>query len=111
MLAKLPRTLWADEILASKRILEQLAGRPVRHLSGPFGMPRHITEAVKDYCLGIGFRSLAAATPGMLHAGPRDLRNVPRSAWLPNQSAEQDLVNLAIDGRLFTRLTGRSVIG
>ncbi len=111
MLARLPRPRWNDEILASKHILEEISGRPVHHLSWPFGMPRHITEALKDYCLSVGFRSIVAATPGMLHDGPVNRRSVPRTAWRADRTADENLIDLAIDGRLFTRLTGLSVIG
>lgn len=111
LLSALPRDRWEEEILDSKRVLEALSGRPVRHLSWPFGMPRHMTEKVKDYAFSVGFRSISSATPGMLHAGPGNLRDVPRSAWSAGKSVEDNLVDLAIDGRLFTRLTGRSVIG
>lgn len=111
LLAKLPPDRWATEILDSKRILEHLTGRPVRHFSWPYGMPRHVTGAIQDYCLSVGFRSITGATPGLLHAGAGNRRNVPRTAWLAGCSAEDNLVNLAIDGRLFTAATGLSVIG
>jgi hypothetical protein len=74
-------------------------------------MPRHITGEQKDFCLASGFRSLAAATPGMLHAGVGDLRSVPRSAWRADRDAAANLADLAVDGRIFTSVTGRSVLG
>ena len=111
LLARLDQTRWEREIRGSRLILEDIAGRPVRHFSWPYGMPRHITEEQKDYCLSVGFESIAAATPGMLHAGIGDRRSVPRSEWRTTRSIADNLIDLAIDGRVFTRLTGRSAIG
>lgn len=111
MLAALEPAAWDREIRQSRDILEDIAGVPVRHFSWPYGMPRHITEAQKDYCLASGFRSIAGAAPAMLHQGPFDPRGVPRSEWRASRTRAQNLADLAIDGRLFTRLTGRSAIG
>ena len=111
ILSTLPKIAWDREILESRAALEDIVGRPVRHFAWPYGMPRHITEAQKDYCLAAGFASVAAATPGMLHRNADDVRNLARSEWRNGRSTADNLIDMAIDGSHFTRLTGRSVIG
>ncbi len=111
ILASLPKEQWEVEIRGCKAILEELSGRPVHHFSWPYGMPRHITDELRAYCLASGFRSLAAATPGMLHVQPCDPRDVQRAPWRTERSVADNLADLAIDGAWFTRLTGRSAVG
>ncbi len=111
ILSTLPETTWDREIRGPRVTLEDIVGREVRHFAWPYGMPRHITEAQKDYCLAAGFASIAAATPGMLHRDADDLRNLARSEWRTGRSPADNLVDMAIDGSRFTRLTGRSVTG
>ncbi len=111
MLSSLPEAAWDREIRASRVTLEDIIGREVRHFSWPYGMPRHITDAQKDYCLSAGFTSIAAATPGMLHRDADDPRQLARSEWRTGRSPADNLIDMAIDGRHFTRITGRSVVG
>jgi hypothetical protein len=40
-----------------------------------------------------------------------DIRNLARTEWRSGKTATENLVDMRIDGRLFTRLTGCSVIG
>ncbi|MEZ5818186.1 MAG: glycosyltransferase [Hyphomicrobiaceae bacterium] len=110
MLAALPRSHWDVEIRQSRLILEDIVGREVRHFAWPYGMPRHITGAQRTFCFEAGFASIAAATPCMLHRPP-DAREIERQEWRTGRSRAQNVAELAIDGRLFTRLTGRSVVG
>ncbi|MEZ5856387.1 MAG: polysaccharide deacetylase family protein [Hyphomicrobiaceae bacterium] len=110
MIASLPRSQWDEEIKSSKSILQDIIGQPVRHFSWPYGMPRHITAAQRRYCVGIGFASLAAATPAMQFADKANTMNVQRSEWRVDRSKIENLGDLAIDGRYFTGLTGRSAI-
>jgi hypothetical protein len=111
LLADVPRAGWDAEITASKAALEDIVGQPVRHFSWPYGMPRHITAEQKAFCLSAGFRTLCSATPGLLHRGIADRTDIPRTGWRPNRSIADNLADLAVDGRLFTRLTGRSIVG
>jgi peptidoglycan/xylan/chitin deacetylase (PgdA/CDA1 family) len=111
VMSSLSHSAWDAEIRVSKSILEDIIGSEVRHFSWPYGMPRHFSEPLKDYCLAAGFHSIAAAAPCMLHAGIGDRRSVPRSLWRADRSVADNLIDLAIDGRLMTRLTGRSPIG
>jgi len=102
---------WGPELRDARTRLQDIVTREVRHFAWPYGMPRHMTEAQKDFCLAAGYTSIAAATPGMLHQSPVDIRNLARTEWRSGKTAAENLVDMRIDGRLFTRLTGRSVIG
>lgn len=111
MLSSLAPAHWADEIDRSKHILEDLVGAAVVHFAYPFGMRRCFSPQLDAYCRSIGFRSVAAATPGMLHAPVRPDALIQRSGWRFDDNPDRNLTDLRIDGRLFERLTGRSPIG
>ena len=111
ILSTVPEHRWDGEIKSSKELLEDVIAMPVRHFSWPYGMQRHITRPLQDYCLAQGFVSLAAGTPGLLHMGPWDRSNVPRTGWRADRPDAENLTDLAIDGALFTRFTGRSALG
>jgi glycosyltransferase involved in cell wall biosynthesis/peptidoglycan/xylan/chitin deacetylase (PgdA/CDA1 family) len=110
-LAQLPREQWEAEIVGNKAILEDIIGREVRHFAWPYGMARHMTAEQRSFALDVGFHSVAAATPGMLYAGIADKSSIPRSGWRTQLPRDANLAALAIDGRIFTALTGRSVMG
>ncbi|MFM9938449.1 MAG: polysaccharide deacetylase family protein [Hyphomicrobiaceae bacterium] len=111
LLSALPREAWDSEIRQSKVVLEEIIGQPVEHFAYPYGMRRCFSPALYDYCLEIGFRSVAAAIPAMLHAGPERRPMIQRSGWRFDQSVERNLLDLEVDGQLFERVTGRSAIG
>lgn len=111
LLADVARASWDAEITASKRLLEAIIGQSVRHFSWPYGMPRHITAEQKTFCLGAGFRTLSGATPGLLHQGIADPADIPRTGWRHDRSIADNMADLVVDGRLFTKLTGRSIVG
>lgn len=110
-LGRLPRALWDIEILDAKRELEDIIGESVRHFSWPYGMRRNFSNMLRAYCAEIGFETIAAATPGLLHTCEIDPLNIPRTRWRLNSPLEQNLLDLSIDGRLFAAATGRSAIG
>jgi peptidoglycan/xylan/chitin deacetylase (PgdA/CDA1 family) len=110
-LGRLPRALWDKEILEAKRELEDIIGESVRHFSWPFGMRRNFSNKLRTYCAGIGFETIAAATPGLLHISDFDPLNIQRTRWRLEAPLEQNLLDIRIDGRLFTAATGRSAIG
>ncbi len=110
-LGRLPRAQWGKEILEAKRELEDIIGASVSHFSWPYGMSRNFSNKLRTYCAGIGFETVAAATPGLLHICDIDPLNIPRTRWRLNSPLEQNLLDLRIDGRLFTATTGRSAIG
>ena len=109
-LTKLAEQDAKEEILTSKEILGELLGYDIDHFAYPFGMRRHFSEALRDYCQSIGFTTVANAIPAMQHAEQSKLA-IQRSGWDLNASLQHNLENLQIDGRWFERLTGRSAVG
>ncbi|MEM9663453.1 MAG: polysaccharide deacetylase family protein [Bacteroidota bacterium] len=110
VLSALPLEQAQHEIALNKQLLEELLGEPVSHFAFPYGFERHFSPALADYCHALGFRSIAYATPALQHATPSP-RRLHRSLWPFYRSFERNLEDLRIDGRLFTRLTGRSAVG
>ncbi|MGH7461049.1 MAG: polysaccharide deacetylase family protein [Longimicrobiales bacterium] len=106
-LAGLPVDQAQQEILSSKRILEDLIGTPVVHFSYPYGMLRFFSEDLRRFCLQAGFRTVANATPGLQYSGqvPAALQ---RTHWNLQRPLPYNVNNLRIDGRLFHSLTGFS---
>ncbi len=111
LLSALPCDAWDFEIRQSKLALEALIGQPVTHFAYPYGMRRCFSPALYDYCVEIGFRSVAAAIPAMLHAAPDARPMLHRSGWRFDATVQRNLLDLEVDGQLFERLTGRSAIG
>lgn len=109
LLTSLPLAEAQGEILTGKRQLEDILGSPVTHFSYPFGMRRHFSEALRHYCLGLGFQTIANAIPGMQHC-PQKAGGINRSPWALDRPLGYNLQNLAADGSLFARLTGRSAV-
>lgn len=99
-----------DEIRISKLILEDIIGKPVTDFSYPFGMRRHFSRGLRDYCFEIGFKTIASGIPCMsfakLQAG-----SIHRTHLFPSKSFTHNVNNIRIDGRVFSSLTGLSAIG
>lgn len=110
-LSELPRQVWHAEIAESRDRLEQLIDRPVRHFSYPYGMARFFSENLRKYCRELGFTSIASATPGVLHVDNLDPFDIPRTRWRFDHSVDENIMDIRIDGRMFTKLTGRSAVG
>ncbi len=110
VLSALPREKWEEEIVGCKRILEDLLGEDIRHFSYPYGMRRFFSKDLQEYCFENGFETIAAAIPGLQH-DTFDPSYLHRTRWGMTQSADYNLEDLCIDGRLFERTTGRSAIG
>lgn len=105
-LMRLPFPQARSEILRSKEILEDITGAEVRHFAYPYGMQRHFSEELRDLCFGSGFATVANAVPCLLFA-PQTARSLNRSLWRLDLPFQYNLDNLCVDGRAFTRLTGR----
>jgi peptidoglycan/xylan/chitin deacetylase (PgdA/CDA1 family) len=99
-----------EEIRASKAELESLLQRPVEHFAYPFGMRRHFSEPLRNYCRSIGFTTIANAIPCLQYVRSRP-DSLNRSVWFLDQPLAFNLDNLRVDGRLFHLLTGRSPVG
>lgn len=110
VLSNVPRAEWDAEIVACRDQLEALAGRSVPHFSYPYGMRRHFSGALADYCRDAGFSTIAAAIPGLQFAA-FDPLNLQRTRWLLSETSARNLADLGVDGRRFEQLTGRSAIG
>lgn len=110
VLAALPEKQARAEISESKIELEEILGERIQHFSYPFGMRRHFSEALRQYCAAAGYETVANAIPGMQHAGQQPL-SIHRSPWAVSRPDAYNLQNISIDGSLFEELTGRSAIG
>ena len=108
VLSDLRKDQWDAELRASKARLEEIVDRPVRHFAFPFGMPRHFSQPLRAYCAAIGFETIAAAVVGHQVVAAADALNLQRTSVSLSDVLPKTLVRLRIDGRLFTRITGRS---
>lgn len=111
MLSLLPRDAWDDEILASKHVLEDILGGAVDDFSFPFGMRRHFSPALRDYCADIGFKTIATGISGQQHMTRIDPLEIHRSGWKFDLDLADNIANLKVDSRLYARLSGRSAVG
>jgi len=99
-----------EEIRICREELASLLDRAPEHFAYPFGMRRHFNRSLRNYCLSIGFRTIANAIPCMQYARSRP-DSLHRSVWFPDHPLAYNLENVCIDGRLFSSLTGRSAVG
>lgn len=111
MLSLLPRAAWDDEILASKHVLEDILGTVVDDFSFPFGMRRHFSTALRDYCADNGFKTVATGISGQQHMTRIDPLEIHRSGWKFDLALAENIANLKVDSRLYARLSGRSAVG
>lgn len=107
-LSEIDRGLYVPEIDRSKEILEQVLGREVTDFAFPYGKRCHFNRALRDHCIGLGFKTIANAIPGRQHARQKSLW-INRSPWHLDRPLDFNLENLQIDGRIFERLTGRRI--
>jgi len=54
-----------EDILTSKKIIEEKLGIKVKHFSFPNGREEDFSEELRDYCRQIGFESIASAVYGV----------------------------------------------
>lgn len=111
MLAQTPRADWDDEILVSKHVLENILGSSVDDFSFPFGMRRHFSPALRDYCADNGFKTIVTGISGQQHMTRIDPLEIHRSGWKFDLALADNLANLKVDSRLYARLSGRSAVG
>ena len=111
ILSQIPKADWHDEIVASKKILEDAVGQAVNDFSFPFGMRRHFSSALRFYCATNGFRTIATGISGQQHTDHIDPLQIHRTGWKFELSLEENIANLQIDSRLYAALSGRSAVG
>jgi len=110
MLSRLSPQAVEEEMTRNRGLLEEITGSPVTDMAFTFGFPRHFSTAAQEVCLRLGFKTIARATPGLLHrqSGPPVLH---RTQWSFPLSVADNVKNLEVDGSLFVKLTGRSPVG
>lgn len=99
-----------EELTKNRAILEEITGAAITDMAFTFGFARHFSAEARELSLRLGFKTIAWATPGLLHhqSGPPEIQ---RTQWNFRLSVEENLKNLEVNGRLFVKLTGRSPIG
>lgn len=97
------------EIRTSKAILEDILLEPVIHFAYPFGMRRHFSSPLKQYCFEIGFKTVATGLPALQYVKPES-GVIHRSVVQLDVPFERYVENLQVDGRIFERITGRNPV-
>ena len=111
VLAQLPRERWDEEIRAPRDYLAALIDAPVEDFSFPFGMRRHFGAELRDYCAGLGFRTIASGISGLQHVAPPDPLNLHRTGWRLDLPLEDNLARVSIHAPIYGGLMGRSAVG
>ena len=65
VLSKMSVNKAKEDILTSKKIIEEKLGIEVKHFSFPNGREEDFSEELMDYCQKIGFKSVASVVYGM----------------------------------------------
>ncbi|MBF0454239.1 MAG: polysaccharide deacetylase family protein [Magnetococcales bacterium] len=110
-MAQLPFEQAVQEIQSNRQQLETIIGEAVNHLSYPFGMRRHFTPALRQWCRENGFKTVFNAIPGLQHTDNRDCFDVNRTRWHLHHPIKRNVEDLSIDGRWFEKLTKKSAVG
>ena len=110
-LAKIPYSIAKHEILINKKILEDIIEDNVKHFSFPYGMPKHFSNRLFNYCLSIGFKTVNYATPCMLYEKSIYNGKVNRHPWKEIIDFNENLINIRIDGNFFIKIFNKSPIG
>jgi FkbM family methyltransferase len=80
-LTTLDRSSLGCEIDGSKATLEKIIGHEVVDFAYPFGMRRHFSEILRNYCLDRGFQTISNSIPG-LQFGPHRPTSINRTVWI-----------------------------
>jgi peptidoglycan/xylan/chitin deacetylase (PgdA/CDA1 family) len=110
VLTVLPQEAAREEIRICQEELASLLNRSPEHFAYPFGMRHHFNRSLRNYCMSIGFKTIANGIPCMQYADSK-VDGLQRSSWFLDQPFAYNLDNVCIDGRLFSYLTGRSADG
>lgn len=94
----------------NRAVLEEITGAKVEHFAYPFGVHRHFSPALGGMVRDMGFRSTAAATPGLLYQRP-DPFWLQRTYWLLDRPVAWNAENMRVNGALWVNVTKLSPIG
>lgn len=84
ILSRMPLKEAKEEILISKRIIEEQLGAEVKHFAYPNGRAEDFTEELRRYCAEIGFESVASVIYGANNGSRGNLYSLRRiSAMCP----------------------------
>ena len=110
MLTSVSEEAAKHDIKLGKEYLARITESEIRHFSYPHGMRRHFNEDLRQYCLDLGFHTIANAIPGLQHI-KQVAENINRSPWKLEKPFDYNLKNIRTAGHLFEFLTGRSAVG
>ena len=65
ILSRMPLQEAKEDILYSKKVIEENLGTKVRHFAFPNGRDQDFSEELRDYCREIGFKSVASVNYGL----------------------------------------------
>lgn len=99
-----------EDLETNRLILQEITGAPIMHFSYTFGIRRHFSPELAAMVRGLGFESIASATPGMLYA-PREPGMIQRTYWMLDRPLAWNTANLRVNGQLWVKLTSLSPIG
>lgn len=94
----------------NREMLQEITGARIEHFSYPFGVKRHFSPELGEMVRGMGFRSIAAATPGLLYGAP-DPFWIQRTYWMLDRPVAWNAENMRVNGALWVKLTKLSPIG
>ena len=98
------------DIDENRQRLQEAIRAPVRHFAVPFGVRRAFDRGLESHCARVGLRTVAYATPGLLHR-PFDGFHLHRSGYEFGRTQADNLRSFGVDGHVFVALTGRSPVG
>lgn len=111
VLSRLPRDRWDAEIVRCKGEVEDLTGAAATDFSFPFGMRRHFSSELRDYCAEVGFRTVATGLSGLQHVSRVDPLSTHRTKWCLDSSLEDNLARLRVHSPFYAGLMGRCPVG
>jgi len=97
-----------QEIRRSAELLSDVLAQDVRHFAYPYGMRRHFSEDLRQFCRHQRL-TVANGIPAMLHVRPI-AQAIQRSPWLISESLKYNVANLCVAGHWFAAATGLSAV-
>ena len=107
---RVPMEQAREDLEKNRTLLQEITGAPVTHFSYPFGIRRHFSPELGEMVRSMGFRSIAAATPGLLYE-PADPFWIQRTYWMLDRPVAWNAANMHVKGATWVKLTSLSPIG